>query len=782
MDETKAKQPTDSDYILPDDKAFPVMAPKDVKDAVASWGRYKGKASFTSFKRRLIALCKRKGEAFTAALPESWKPAAKAVNIGENVETVRKAFYQTFSPPVAYDGPMPSVWWSLDESDIWDEYVIGCKRDKDSETYWRISYTVEGDTVTFAPSPDWQQVEEVWQEVTDVPEAATMSVDESVLLSFGSPIKALDNGHLGGYLVIFSDEKSPDLTGDYFTKSTDFGFTDSTPAHVWLHHRQPLKTRGGGTIQVKERIGTATLTKDDKGVLIDALLFNRELYEAALVKMGWSSGTAAHLVEREQKGAAWHVTQWPLGPDASLTPTPAEPRLHVVDMKSYSPDELDVKAVLPQADAEASAAAATEADKTATNPAPERGAEQKTVAEVTQMDDKQVQELVASSIAAAAPQIAEAAAKAVLEKIPAAGAGVSITNVKDLAAERPFKSMGEFFSSVVEAAKTPDDIDKRLRALKAPSGLNEAVSSEGGFLVRPEYANVLLEKLYNTGEITRRVYHMPVGANSNGVSIPAVAESSRANGSRFGGVQAYWAGEAAQFTGSKPSFEMIDLKLKKLTALCYASDELLADAVALESFITRKFPEEMAFKTEDAIFEGSGAGMPLGITNAPALVTVTKEVGQAAATIVKANIDKMYARMWGRSLQNAVWYVNQDAMPQLLSLNQAVGAGGSVVFLAAGSMANQPYNTLYGRPIVPVEYCSTLGTVGDIIFADLGEYVMQDKGAAQMASSIHVRFDYDETAFRFVYRVDGQPMWRTALTPFKGTNTLSPFVALATRA
>ena len=54
------------------------------------------------------------------------------------------------------------------------------------------------------------------------------------------------------------------------------------------------------------------------------------------------------------------------------------------------------------------------------------------------------------------------------------------------------------------------------------------------------------------------------------------------------------------------------------------------------------------------------------------------------------------------------------------------------------------------------------------------------KGGMQAASSIHVQFVTDETAFRFVLRLDGQPLWHSALTPYKGSDTLSPFVTVAT--
>ena len=103
--------------------------------------------------------------------------------------------------------------------------------------------------------------------------------------------------------------------------------------------------------------------------------------------------------------------------------------------------------------------------------------------------------------------------------------------------------------------------------------------------------------------------------------------------------------------------------------------------------------------------------------------------------------------------------------------------------MPAGGLSDLPYGKIYTRPVLPIEQCATLGTVGDIILADLSQYLLIEKGGIKTASSIHVQFLTDETAFRFVYRVNGQPVWNSALTPFKGTsNTLSPFVALATRA
>ena len=173
--------------------------------------------------------------------------------------------------------------------------------------------------------------------------------------------------------------------------------------------------------------------------------------------------------------------------------------------------------------------------------------------------------------------------------------------------------------------------------------------------------------------------------------------------------------------------------------------------------------------------------MPKGILATGPKVAITKEVGQKAKTIVAENIEKMYARMWSRGLSNAAFFVNQDCWPQIFQLHHVVGTGGVPMFIPAGGISQAPFGTLLGRPIVPIEQCATLGTEGDIIFADFSQYKLIDKGGIQTDSSIHVRFVYDESVFRFVMRVDGQPMWATSLTPAQGTNKVSPFITLAVR-
>lgn len=351
-------------------------------------------------------------------------------------------------------------------------------------------------------------------------------------------------------------------------------------------------------------------------------------------------------------------------------------------------------------------------------------------------------------------------------------------------AETPqlFDSLGEQLQAVYNAAINPRAADPRLYQINAATGGNETVGADGGFRVQTDFQSELMRRSYGASKLVGMTDQRTVGPNSNGVKYNIVNETSRANGSRGGGVQAYWIGESDSYTASRPKLAQRELTLGKLIGLYYATDELLQDAVALESWVTSEFTDEFAFKIDDAIMRGNGAGMPQGFLNADALVSVAKESGQAADTIVAENIDKMYSRMHANSVGNAVWLINQDCWPQIFALEQAIGTGGVPLFRRAEGIASAPFGTLHGRPILPIEQASTVGDLGDITFVDLSQYLTINKGGIQAAQSIHVAFTTDEMAFRWTLRMNGKAKWLSALTPYKGSATQSPYIALAARA
>ena len=352
----------------------------------------------------------------------------------------------------------------------------------------------------------------------------------------------------------------------------------------------------------------------------------------------------------------------------------------------------------------------------------------------------------------------------------------------DRAADRPFDNFGEQLLAIAAAGMSQNvTIDPRLKRVAVASGMSESIGSEGGFAVQSDFVGDMLYRAYNTGEILSRVRRLPIGAGFNGLKVDVIDETSRATGSRLGGVQVYWVNEADTVTAKKPKLRQLNLSLKKVMGICYMTDELFQDATSGGEVITQAFAEEITFVAEDAILaSGSGAGQPASVLGSGALITVAKESAQAANTFVAANAANMYSRMWAPSRKQAAWFVNQDIDSQLVI---AALSGTGVAFpgyLPPGMSSETPYGTLLGRPVIPVECCSAFSSLGDVIFADLNEYLVIDREIKKVPS-IHVRFIYDEMTFKISYRFDGQPIWNSPLTPKNGTNTQSPFVTLAAR-
>lgn len=344
-----------------------------------------------------------------------------------------------------------------------------------------------------------------------------------------------------------------------------------------------------------------------------------------------------------------------------------------------------------------------------------------------------------------------------------------------------FKSFGDQLSAIVKDTVTQgtqrSELGLTFETFSAASGANEGVGADGGYLVQTDFSSELLVRAYATGVLASRVRRIPISSGANGLKMNALQDASRANGARWGGITAYWAGEADTLTASRPKFRTMELDLKKLTGLCYATDEMLADGAALGSIISQGFESEFSFKIDDAIANGTGAGMPKGYTTSAALVVVPKETGQAAKSIMAENIGNMWARFPASSRANAVWLVNQQLEGKLMFMK----IGDQPIYVPAGGLSGAPYATLLGAPVIPFEQGSALGDQGDIQLVDLSQYLMIDKGGIQGAQSMHVRFLQDEMVFRFIYRADGQPIWDKPVTPFKGDDTISPFITLAAR-
>jgi HK97 family phage major capsid protein len=321
---------------------------------------------------------------------------------------------------------------------------------------------------------------------------------------------------------------------------------------------------------------------------------------------------------------------------------------------------------------------------------------------------------------------------------------------------------------------------KMAKAMGIMNSFGSEVPDAGGFLIPEHLRSEILQIALETAVVRPRATVIPM--DSLRVPIPILDDTTHAS-SVFGGVTAYWTEEAAALTESQATFGRVVLDAKKLTAFANVPNELLQDAPAFAGFFDSKFPLALAWFEDVAFFGGDGAGQPTGFIGCAASVSVTKESGQAAATIVWENLVKAYARMLPTSLGNAVWVANIETFPELATMALSVGTGGGPVWMGnyTNPGAATPPVAILGRPVYFTEKASALGTSGDINLVDLSYYLIGDRMQMESMSSPHYKFNQDMTSFRIIQRLDGQPWLQSALTPHKGSSTLSAFVQIAAR-
>lgn len=353
-----------------------------------------------------------------------------------------------------------------------------------------------------------------------------------------------------------------------------------------------------------------------------------------------------------------------------------------------------------------------------------------------------------------------------------------------------FKSFSHFAVDVAKASQSGyrkvskelgDWEDFCIKAAGTPSQ-NVSDGEAGGYLVPEEFRQNLLVASREKNELMGRCTQIPM--QTNVVKIPYVNGFDKSGNLVYGNVAWTWTDEEEAFTAKNVKTGYINLTLHKVTGLAYASDEILRfSPMSMENILQEGFIDGFNYEMNRVILKGSGAGQLQGILNAPALVSVAKETGQLGSTIVWENVIKMYARCIDPA--NAVWIANSNTLPQLASMSLAVGTGGVPVFMPANGAAGVPFATLFGLPIVFSHHAKSLGTVGDIVLADMKQYLLgmlAGEEGMRFDTSMHIKFENDQQAFRFAFYVGGQSWMPQALVPPEASSdTLSPFVALASR-
>jgi len=319
-----------------------------------------------------------------------------------------------------------------------------------------------------------------------------------------------------------------------------------------------------------------------------------------------------------------------------------------------------------------------------------------------------------------------------------------------LRSKRPFVKLSKYMEDFIEDVKSLAKTGIPKSVLKT---MEEGDDTEGGFLVPEEFHMEVIRYATENAVVRPRARVFTMARDTLG--LPKLDQSS----DRFAGVELHWIEEEALKEASQPAFGKLTLKAKKLIGLCPASDELLADsAINLANYLVSLFGEAIVYEEDYRFLRGTGMGQPLGIINTAGINQIARN------TSSKILIEDIIAMDVGHPAwadANAVWLTTKAGMGQLMTINNTTTCGCAVWMM---NLRDSVAKIMLGKPIILTDKLPGLGTFGDLILADLNYYYIGDRGGLQVASSIHDRFRYDETVFRFVKRVDGQPAIASAFT------------------
>jgi HK97 family phage major capsid protein len=330
------------------------------------------------------------------------------------------------------------------------------------------------------------------------------------------------------------------------------------------------------------------------------------------------------------------------------------------------------------------------------------------------------------------------------------------------------RGISEFMQAVKMAAYGKSD-QRLLNAITTYGGEGGPGGDSGGFAVPPQFAAAITSLVM--GEESLASKFNPIMTGSNQVVLPT--DETTPYGTS--GIYAEWLGEATAMTARAPSLKQVTVNLNKVGAIVHLSDELVEDSPAIQSHVTRKVAQAIAAKVNEAIMNGDGLAKPLGLLQAPGLVTQAK--GQTGTTVISAlDLGNMVSRMIPESYSNCFWLAHNSVLPKLWTLV----LGQMPVY--AQDYTKSPFGALLGRPLYVTEFAQDYNTAGDIMLVSPDGYALAIKaGGIQTAASIHFAFDQGLQSFRATMRVGGTPLASAAVSRKNGSNTLSHIVALAAR-
>jgi len=313
-----------------------------------------------------------------------------------------------------------------------------------------------------------------------------------------------------------------------------------------------------------------------------------------------------------------------------------------------------------------------------------------------------------------------------------------------------------------------DDFYAHVLANQAPEARNmvEGIGAQGGFTVPSQLHREILNAVYE--ESVALPFVRQFRMDSLTLNIPMWDSEDRSQGG-IASFEGQWIAEATDADLKTPRLRIVALTAHKLMCLTRVSRECISDSLTLGQQLQPTLVRSLAHSLDSAIIGGSGVGRPLGIINSPSRIQVARA---AANQISFTDICNMFVRLHPGFLRGARWLVSPSAVAQLLQL---ADAGNNNLWVPSAGPSIPP--TLLGLPVGISEKCSALGSEGDIILADLGQYAFGLREDFVVERSDSAYFTSDQVAFRCVARCDGHALMDAPITPVSGS-TLSWAVTL----
>lgn len=737
------------------------------------------------------------------AAPASPKLDAKAMAISHMVDSVRDAIWR-------YCDMMPGYEWPgmiMVYQEGYAVFQLGA-------AYFRVNFEFVDGRVRLQERAEWEIVEAEWVEAKRI---------ENTTINFGGTIKALGAGIIGGYLVKFTDPDHPDLEDDYFDAETDFGPHEKSQVYYQHGLDEALGVKRLGSRYAK---GLADLKIDDVGVWIQHQLDLADEYEAALYeltqmgKMGWSSGTASHLVRRELKSGtgrkAYHIKTWPLGLDASLTPTPAAgpEQTKVLPLKAYVQEQAQklpgLKALLQEVKATStSTAGATAVTPTAATP------EKKTLSNLLEdfnMEPDELKTLITGAVeAAVAPvqqKVADLEAKLAAEPphndtgvdTPADDRAAKFTDVmynvryagKDddevkhmvmnevaggnykafvMAQNAAFGKYIRFGTDMMETKEVkllkqqvfaPAYVMKAIRdgmsMVELKDTMVEAQGSLGGYAVPPNMQENIARRLPGLTAVRGGGARVITLIRGNSIEVPVYSGGT----DRYtGNIRGQWGTET-----QAPGEQNATLGMETVIANIYTykipmSQSLVEDAANLVDLVEDDITTTLAIDEDEVFLIGDGVGKPLGwLPGTANTLSLTVVNSGGASALTTAGIKALKRGVASQYRAMASFVANSDTYGDIEALTVS-GTGSDFAF---GDLSEE--GTLLRRPALESEAMPDVAANAfAILFAAMSGYYivdragltvmrMQDSGTGINKVELHVR-----------KRVGGRPveLWKAAV-------------------